>query len=284
VTKATHTGYTLGMTTQVRGSASYVTGAHAFKVGFQVAHVSRDIWQSADANNNLINYRFNKGAPNQITEYAKPYDEQQVIKADLGIYAQDRWTVKRLTASLGLRWDYFNDYFPPQTVGPGPLTPLRQISFPETPSVNWKDFSPRLGLAYDAFGDGKTAVKVSLNRYVLATGLQGLFGQGSNPVQLMANTITRVDRQRRRRWKSQRLHPQLRFDQPAGQRRMRQGVGHQLREHDEDHRDRSVDYDRLGQARLRLGVLGRRPAAGDAAHVGRGHLLPALVRQLLRHG
>jgi hypothetical protein len=191
VTKATHTGYTLGLTTQVRASASYVTGSHAFKTGFQVAHVSRDIWQSADANNNLINYRFNNGTPNQITEYAKPYDEQQTIKADLGIYAQDKWTVKRMTANLGLRFDYFNDYFPAQTVGPGPLTPNRNISFPETPWVSWKDLSPRLGVAYDVRGDGRTALKASINRYVLATGLQGTFGQGSNPVQLLASTVTR---------------------------------------------------------------------------------------------
>jgi hypothetical protein len=32
---------------------------------------------------------------------------------------------------------------------------------------NLKDLSPRLGLSYDLFGNGKTAVKVSLNVFVL---------------------------------------------------------------------------------------------------------------------
>jgi hypothetical protein len=57
--------------------------------------------------------------------------------------------------------------------------------------VAWKDFTPRLGVVYDVFGNGKTAVKASLNKYVLAYGLQGLFGDGSNPVNLTTTSVTR---------------------------------------------------------------------------------------------
>ena len=50
---------------------------------------------------------------------------------------------------------------------------------------------PRLGSAYDLFGDGKTALKVSINKYVIAQGLQGTYGDTANPVNRLANIVTR---------------------------------------------------------------------------------------------
>ena len=88
-------------------------------------------------------------------------------KLDLGIYAQDKWTLKRLTLSYGVRFDHFSSYFPEQTLGPAPLVPTRNITFPETPMASWSDIVPRLGSAYDLFGDGKTALKVSINKYMM---------------------------------------------------------------------------------------------------------------------
>ena len=102
-------------------------------------------------------------------------------QGDLGIYVQDRWTVKKLTANLGLRFDYFNTYFPPQTIGPSLYTPNRNLNFPETPWVAWKDFTPRMGVVYDVFGNGKTAVKASLNKYVLATACRGCSVTAATP-------------------------------------------------------------------------------------------------------
>ncbi len=58
---------------------------------------------------------------------------------------------------------------PAQTIGPGPQVPTRNISFDAVDDVpNWTDVTPRLGVAYDLFGTGKTAVKFSIGKYLEA--------------------------------------------------------------------------------------------------------------------
>jgi hypothetical protein len=44
---------------------------------------------------------------------------------------------------------------------------LPAIDFPRVDNVpNWKDINPRVGVSYDLFGNGKTAIKASLGRYI----------------------------------------------------------------------------------------------------------------------
>jgi hypothetical protein len=61
-----------------------------------------------------------------------------------------------------------NTSFPEQRLGPGPLVPTRDITFPATSWYSTKDLSPRIGAAYDLFGTGKTAIKTNLGKYMLA--------------------------------------------------------------------------------------------------------------------
>jgi hypothetical protein len=82
------------------------------------------------------------------------------------MYVQDRWTYKRLTLTGGVRFDYWTSHFPAATLGPITLVPTRNISFPESDGANFKEITPRMGGAFDVFGNGKTAVKVSLNKYL----------------------------------------------------------------------------------------------------------------------
>jgi hypothetical protein len=105
------------LTSFYRAAASYVTGAHAFKVGFNFG-------TQADPTTNFpatqpYNFRFNNGVPNQITLFATPSDVEFNADADLGVYAQDKWTIRRLALSYGLRYDYFKTSYPAQTLGPG---------------------------------------------------------------------------------------------------------------------------------------------------------------------
>jgi hypothetical protein len=179
--------------TSVLAAASYVTGSHALKVGVTDTFGSRDVSNTTDNDYHMV-YRvanYVAAVPNQFQMNATPLHHVEKQKADLGLYAQDNWSMNRLTLNLGMRFDYYANYFPEEHLGPAPLVPDRDITFPKTDWVSWKDVTPRLGAAYDVFGTGRTALKASVNKYMLAFGLQGPFGDASNPVLRMANYVTR---------------------------------------------------------------------------------------------
>jgi hypothetical protein len=179
----------IGLLTNVRVATSYITGAHALKVGFSNRAAERT--STIFDNNYNMNYRFSGGVPNLISERATPYSTDRQQPWDLGLYVQDKWTLNRMTVNAGLRFDYWNNYFPANHLGPTRLTPTRDFTLPETDWVHWKDLTPRLGLAYDLFGNGKTAIKVSLNKYMLAFGSQGAFGDAADPVNRLATYVSR---------------------------------------------------------------------------------------------
>jgi hypothetical protein len=179
---------------QYRGSLSYITGAHSFKTGFSNTQASSSMLTYAIGP--PLTYRFNNGVPNQFTEFALPSTADSNIDADLGVFAQDKWTRGRMTLSGGLRFDYFKTSFPETTLGPTLYVPNRHIVTPETPGLHWKDITPRSGFAYDVFGNGKTAVKASLNKYVAGQALRGsggtvAFGSALTPTNLLVTSVAR---------------------------------------------------------------------------------------------
>jgi carboxypeptidase family protein len=171
-----------------RAVLSYVTGAHTLKFGYNFATVgqSRETF-SPDA---PLIYRLNNGVPNRITQYATPFTAF-VDGVEHSLFAQERWSVGLLTLSGGLRYDYFGDTFPEQTIGPGNFVPNRNIVFEKRDGVKWHDIEPRVGLSYDVFGDGRTAAKVSLNKYLSGDGSGGPFGIGAAPANSMVASTTR---------------------------------------------------------------------------------------------
>ncbi len=174
-----------------RGAISYVTGAHAFKLGATIGHATEVVQNTIGTQ--PYEFRFNNGVPNQITLYAFPYDSKFTTDQDSGVYAQDKWTIRRLTVSYGVRFDYYKTLFPAQALGPAPLTPLRNASYPEQDGVSWKDVTPKSGIAYDLFGNGRTALKASLNKYLEGQGSGSVLGgSGLGALSKVVSSTTRA--------------------------------------------------------------------------------------------
>ena len=147
---------------QGRASMTYVTGSHSFKAGMT--------WISGrHRQENYSNYDTYLGVLNgqaqRVTVLSTPYTEDTQLKAGLGLYLADRWTLKRMTIDAGVRFDYLNWEINPQSAPGGRWVGPR--SFPVVPNVpNWKDISPRFGVSYDLFGNGRTALKATASRYL----------------------------------------------------------------------------------------------------------------------
>ena len=83
---------------------------------------------------------------------------------------QDQWTVlQKLSLNLGLRFDSLHAWVPAQTRPAGPYVPAFSFEKLDNQPL-WKDLSPRVGIAYDLFGNGKSALKASIGRYVIGLG------------------------------------------------------------------------------------------------------------------
>ena len=111
------------------------------------------------------------------------------LTADVGIYGQDSWTINRLTVNYGARWEYFASGIPEEVSTAGRFSSDRKFGPIEMPT--WKSFSPRFGAVYDLFGNQKTAIKVSVGKYMQA-GTTG-FSEAYNPLALTTATVAWTD-------------------------------------------------------------------------------------------
>jgi hypothetical protein len=150
-----------------RASMAYVTGAHNVKLGYQGSY-QRSL-QARDANSTLIRYVFNNRAPVGVGYTIATRWEQNDRTATTALYVQDQWTKGRVTLQGALRYDRASSWAPAEGNGTEETSRFNPapITFPRTVSVaGYNDITTRLGAAWDVFGDGRTAVKANLGKYL----------------------------------------------------------------------------------------------------------------------
>jgi Carboxypeptidase regulatory-like domain len=152
----------------VQTSGSYVTGSHNFRTGFQwtwgpfnhLVDANGDLYQVYRSNSTGIPWT----VPSQVVVRNTPIRSTERLNGDIGVYAQDSWRLKRLTLNLGLRWESINAQVLAGESPAGRFVPARR--FDELQDLpNWKNWAPRFAVVYDLFGNAKTALKYTLNRY-----------------------------------------------------------------------------------------------------------------------
>jgi len=161
----------IGTLANLRASLTYVTGAHNMKFGYQGGFNNPS--QTYTNFTQVVQIRTRNGVPNRLTQTISVGADTKYVRnlIPTNFYAQDQWTRARLTLQGGVRYDSLVSNYPDQRVGgPGfPFAPV-EIFYPSrsTPGYDWKDVTPRLGVAYDLFGNGKTAVRFNLGKYLEA--------------------------------------------------------------------------------------------------------------------
>ena len=144
----------INMSVNWGAAATYIVAAHNLKAGYQGALLYDE--RNSYTNSQFLQYRFNNGVPDQMTLTISNFPVRNRVRAD-SFYAQDQWTLGRMTLQGALRYDHAWSYFPEATVGPVRFFP-NPVTYPTTDGVTgYNDITPRGGVAFDVFGNGKTA-------------------------------------------------------------------------------------------------------------------------------
>ena len=174
-----------------RASAAYVTGAHSFKFGTQGFLQVQD--NRNFTNDQALSYTFQNGSPRSLTMTGANPLRFRSRAYSHSFYAQEQWTLSRLTLQGAARYDYARSEYPEQTFGGTAWHPLI-INFPKDTTggiTGFHDLNPRGGVIYDLTGDGKTSIKFNFGRYTDSASSDGRWTLG-NPMSRIQTTVGRT--------------------------------------------------------------------------------------------
>ena len=182
---------------QLRDSVSWIHGKHNFKTGAEWVHsrngqVFRGFFQGRyifgstvgflhyadnpnDPNGSLILFLQGAGLNGPATDAA---GYSNIKNEDIALFIQDKWQIsKTLTLNYGLRWEA--QVMPDPVIDPSQTAYATFLSDPRFPSdgtipSQWKEFQPRLGLAWDVAGNQKSVLRASAGIY---NGRQNMLSQ-----------------------------------------------------------------------------------------------------------
>jgi hypothetical protein len=165
-------------------------GRHEIKFGFDYSHgITRN--ETTRPDNVQLFYTSASGSfvPQNVTLFATPQNDATAVNV-LALFAQDSYSVKRLTVTGGVRFEQLEGYLPAQSSPASPFAAAgiggfaaQGRSFGEVRNVvKWNTAGPRVAAIVDLTGDGKTAAKASAGRYyyVLSTGGGGVSNVNPN--------------------------------------------------------------------------------------------------------
>ena len=173
-------------------AATFVTGSNSMKIGYQGAYHADN--RNQEGGTNDLTYRFNNGVPNQLTQRLEPFRTYSRVRYN-ALYLQDQLTRGRLTLSGAARYDHSWSYYPEQSIGGAGVRflPTAYTWAKSSGVIGYNDITPRVGVAYDVFGNGKTAVKFNTGKYLEAA----VNGNGNYSALLPSS---RIDLTQTRNW------------------------------------------------------------------------------------
>lgn len=171
-------------------SVSFVTGTHNMKFGFQHKDAKEEFNNHAIGDVQQIQYR--SGVPDSVSVGNYPVLRDPRLDYDIGLFAQDRWAIGRLTATAGLRAQWLKSSARAVSVEGGRFVGPRSFESVDNVPKWGPDLSPRLGLAYDLFGNAKTALKFSVGKYF--TRVMTAYAKELIPLALVTQSLPWNDR------------------------------------------------------------------------------------------
>lgn len=149
----------------------FLGGRHELKFGFDHAHSPVEV-RTRRVDDLELRYNSTTGRSVDVTLFATPFFTKTAVDVT-ALYAQDSYSIGRLTVTGGVRWERLEGYLPEQSSPASRWFPSLNRAFPaQRDLILWHTAGPRLSAAYDLTGNGRTALKAAVGRYyyIISTG------------------------------------------------------------------------------------------------------------------